>query len=589
MYPLRGSVRVQCVFVTAIRSGDYYMFEELDDVDLDEEKDVPDSDVLNSTESKRCHSQQDSNDLDMSGPCRVLAASLLFPSAQFLSTAMKTDMEQAADLALAQPQPRSRTSTIAGVTATSDLQAAPRRSSVPLPPPRRQSSSFSTAQTRVTPPSPSLHSDYVSHQRLLLHLPLRSSALTVSCTLECSINNSAGYTVYPACALLTHLAVLGILCTLLTYLAVLGILCYPLDTSSSAGYTVYPACALLTYLAVLGILLEEFETNVAAELSALPASHPLSQSELLQRSNGPGLHSHNTLNSEAPSCTLVWSSYILLSSPLGVTRATDCLVARSIGGNTTCSYAEIWTEAQPLMSLCPQQQLEPSPAESKDSYESVEGRRVKPGDHKAPDHSPPSSDPGSVSELDRPTKPPGEFTEPLTKPLGESVDPSTKPPGESVDPSTKPPGESVDSSIKPPGESVDPSAKPPGESVDSSIKPPGESVDPSNKPPGECPELWLTTRYHGNVGNTCCPDEETNVWTKIWMYIKFIWAFLESAMVTITKYLNRNSRDYRYVVRMLALEKKMLKEDSDFGKGTRNGPSMVWQPLPSLLDHKKLM
>nr|CAD7432633.1 unnamed protein product [Timema monikensis] len=175
------------------------------------------------------------------------------------------------------------------------------------------------------------------------------------------------------------------------------------------------------------------------------------------------------------------------------------------------------------MSLCPQQQLEPSPAESKDSYESVEGRRVKPGDHKAPDHSPPSSDPGSVSELDRPTKPPG------------------------------------------------------------------ESVDPSTKPPGESPELWLTTRYHGNVGNTCCPDEETNVWTKIWMYIKFIWAFLESAMVTITKYLNRNSRDYRYVVRMLALEKKMLKEDSDFGKGTRNGPSMVWQPLPSLLDHKKLM
>nr|CAD7399362.1 unnamed protein product [Timema cristinae] len=165
------------------------------------------------------------------------------------------------------------------------------------------------------------------------------------------------------------------------------------------------------------------------------------------------------------------------------------------------------------MSLCPQQQLEPSPAESKDSYESVEGRRVKPGDYKAPDHSPPSSDPGSVSELDRPTKPPGESVDPLTKPPGESVDKLTKPPGESVDPSTKPPG---------------------------------ESVDPSTKPP-------------------------------------------ESAMVTITKYLNRNSRDYRYVVRMLALEKKMLKEDSDFGKGTRNGPSMVWQPLPSLLDHKKLM
>jgi hypothetical protein len=50
-----------------------------------------------------------------------------------------------------------------------------------------------------------------------------------------------------------------------------------------------------------------------------------------------------------------------------------------------------------------------------------------------------------------------------------------------------------------------------------------------------------------------------SVGQRIWLMVKFAWAFVESAMVTLTKRLNHISRDYRYVMEVLTLEKKMLK------------------------------
>lgn len=41
--------------------------------------------------------------------------------------------------------------------------------------------------------------------------------------------------------------------------------------------------------------------------------------------------------------------------------------------------------------------------------------------------------------------------------------------------------------------------------------------------------------------------------------ILFIWAFIESVMVSATNFLNRYTRDYRYVVKVLKKEKKILK------------------------------
>ncbi|XP_067001205.2 piezo-type mechanosensitive ion channel component isoform X3 [Anabrus simplex] len=82
------------------------------------------------------------------------------------------------------------------------------------------------------------------------------------------------------------------------------------------------------------------------------------------------------------------------------------------------------------------------------------------------------------------------------------------------------------------------------------------------------------------------PEEEEKKprswWHTISAYIKFAWAFVESAMVTMTRYLNRLSRDYRYVIKVLAMEKKMLKEKRGFGEGIRTGSGMIWQPLPGV-------
>jgi len=50
-----------------------------------------------------------------------------------------------------------------------------------------------------------------------------------------------------------------------------------------------------------------------------------------------------------------------------------------------------------------------------------------------------------------------------------------------------------------------------------------------------------------------------SVGQRIWLMVKFAWAFVESTMVTLTRHLNRVSRDYRYVMEVLTLEKKMLK------------------------------
>jgi hypothetical protein len=50
-----------------------------------------------------------------------------------------------------------------------------------------------------------------------------------------------------------------------------------------------------------------------------------------------------------------------------------------------------------------------------------------------------------------------------------------------------------------------------------------------------------------------------SVGQRIWLMVKFAWAFVESTMVTLTRRLNHISRDYRYVIEVLTLEKKMLK------------------------------
>ncbi|XP_063241990.1 piezo-type mechanosensitive ion channel component-like isoform X9 [Bacillus rossius redtenbacheri] len=129
-----------------------------------------------------------------------------------------------------------------------------------------------------------------------------------------------------------------------------------------------------------------------------------------------------------------------------------------------------------------------------------------------------------------------------------------------------------------------------GDNCDGSAESKGSYHSVDGQPPGGSGKGDQTPlgSEHTLVSETDKESEkEPTILSKIWTYIKVLWAFIESAMVSLTKYLNRNSKDYRYVVKILSMEKKMLKATSDFGLGIRSGPSMVWQPLPSVIETRK--
>ncbi|XP_050591067.1 piezo-type mechanosensitive ion channel component isoform X8 [Bombus affinis] len=63
-------------------------------------------------------------------------------------------------------------------------------------------------------------------------------------------------------------------------------------------------------------------------------------------------------------------------------------------------------------------------------------------------------------------------------------------------------------------------------------------------------------------------------------YFKFIIVMVNSTLTSMTKYLNRFSRDYRYIRKVLTKEKKVLKTKPDFRMGMRLGITQIWQPIP---------
>lgn len=66
-------------------------------------------------------------------------------------------------------------------------------------------------------------------------------------------------------------------------------------------------------------------------------------------------------------------------------------------------------------------------------------------------------------------------------------------------------------------------------------------------------------------------------------WFAFITAFISGALVSLTKRLYKYSRNYRYIMLVLAKEKKQLKEKKDFGQGNRVGSGRIWTPLPSVM------
>uniref|UniRef100_A0A336KKX9 CSON012824 protein n=1 Tax=Culicoides sonorensis TaxID=179676 RepID=A0A336KKX9_CULSO len=60
--------------------------------------------------------------------------------------------------------------------------------------------------------------------------------------------------------------------------------------------------------------------------------------------------------------------------------------------------------------------------------------------------------------------------------------------------------------------------------------------------------------------------------------LNLVLSFINSLLVSITIRLHRVSRNYRFVMRVLAKEKRNLKNKPGFGAGMRTGASMVWTP-----------
>ncbi|CAG9862827.1 unnamed protein product [Phyllotreta striolata] len=95
------------------------------------------------------------------------------------------------------------------------------------------------------------------------------------------------------------------------------------------------------------------------------------------------------------------------------------------------------------------------------------------------------------------------------------------------------------------------------------------------------------------------PDEDFSSFTetekrkplqKIFACLLFLWAFIDGAMVSLTRYLNKYSRNYRLILKILSKEKRILKEQTDYNIGIRTGKEQIWHPAGSfhtLVRHSK--
>ncbi|XP_025161461.1 piezo-type mechanosensitive ion channel component isoform X6 [Harpegnathos saltator] len=65
----------------------------------------------------------------------------------------------------------------------------------------------------------------------------------------------------------------------------------------------------------------------------------------------------------------------------------------------------------------------------------------------------------------------------------------------------------------------------------------------------------------------------------VFTYLKFLLAVINSSLISMTKYLNRFSHDYRFIRKVLMKEKTNLKAKPDFRMGLRLGINQMWQPM----------
>ncbi|CAG2055147.1 unnamed protein product, partial [Timema podura] len=95
--------------------------------------------------------------------------------------------------------------------------------------------------------------------------------------------------------------------------------------------------------------------------------------------------------------------------------------------------------------------------------------------------------------------------------------------------------------------------------------------------------------YEAETSPSDIKTKKSGVLRKIWILIKFLLAFVESCIVSITQYLNMKTRDFRYVIRSLAAEKKLLKEKITQGRAENESVLATRQLDGKLIKTKNFM
>ncbi|XP_076270339.1 piezo type mechanosensitive ion channel component isoform X8 [Rhynchophorus ferrugineus] len=111
----------------------------------------------------------------------------------------------------------------------------------------------------------------------------------------------------------------------------------------------------------------------------------------------------------------------------------------------------------------------------------------------------------------------------------------------------------------------------------------GEVEEPTSKSVTIKEEPQPSTSKDEDISELTEPKEYTLL-QKSLHWVVFLWAFVESGMVSATNFLNRYSRDYRYVLKTLGKERKTLKEKTQYDVGIRIGSNQLWQPAGSFHD-----
>ncbi|CAG9835083.1 unnamed protein product [Diabrotica balteata] len=76
-------------------------------------------------------------------------------------------------------------------------------------------------------------------------------------------------------------------------------------------------------------------------------------------------------------------------------------------------------------------------------------------------------------------------------------------------------------------------------------------------------------------------EPKATIGQKIFEILYLIWAFIDGFLISLTRFLNKYSRNYRVILKVLAKEKKILKEQTNYNIGVRMGTDQIWQPAGS--------